>query len=57
MSQTQPELMALAHAIAKELNAIDGHTWAPVNSFIHLHPSRRWPALLLAKHWLPLAAQ
>jgi hypothetical protein len=34
--QTQPELMALAHTIAEELNATDDHTWTAINGYTHL---------------------
>jgi hypothetical protein len=47
--------MTLAQTIAEELRTIDDLTWTAVNGFAHLHPSRRWPALLSAKHGLPLS--
>jgi hypothetical protein len=34
--QTQPELMALAQAIARELNTIDSHTWTALNGYTHV---------------------
>ena len=36
MSETPPKLMALAQAIAEELNAIDDHTWTALNGYTHL---------------------
>jgi hypothetical protein len=34
--QTKPKPVALAHAIAEELNAIDDHTWMALNGYTHL---------------------
>jgi hypothetical protein len=36
VSETQPELMALAQTITEELNAIDDHTWTALNGYTHL---------------------